>query len=99
MDCGGKLAFTRDNTMSLCKQLAENPKVEICATDENYNTMRICGTIKFGTTPETQKMVLEVMPSLAKSYSVGDGKLEVFYLDDGKAVCSSMTGDKKEFSL
>ena len=88
-----------DNTMSLCKQLAANPKVEICAVDEKFNTMRVCGTVKFATTPETQKMVLEVMPDLAKSYSVGDGKLEVFYLDEGKAVCSSMSGERKEFAL
>ena len=99
MECGGKLAFMTDNTMALCKQLAANPQVEICAIDENMNTLRICGTVKFATTPDTQKKVLEVMPSLANSYSVGDGKLEVFYLDEGKAVCSSMSGEKKELPL
>ncbi|MBQ7560495.1 MAG: pyridoxamine 5'-phosphate oxidase family protein [Synergistaceae bacterium] len=99
MECGGKLAFMTDNTMALCKQLAANPKVEITAIDENMNTLRISGTVKFATTPETQKKVLEVMPALAKSYSVGDGKLEVFYLDEGCATCSTMAGEKKELSL
>ncbi len=99
MECGGKVAFMTDNTMALCKQLAANPQVEICAIDEKFNTLRICGTVKFATTPETQKKVLEVMPDLAKSYSAGDGKLEVFYLDEGKAVCSSMAGEKQELSL
>ena len=99
MECGGKLAFMTDNTMSLCKQLAANPKIELTAIDKDCNTLRICGTVKFATTPETQKKVLEVMPALANSYSVGDGKLEVFYLDEGKAVCSSMSGEKKELPL
>ena len=63
------------------------------------NTLRVCGTVKFATTPETQKKVLEVMPALANSYSVGDGKLEVFCIDDGKAVFSSMAGGKKELPL
>ena len=99
MECGGKLAFMTDNTMSLYKQLTANPKVELCAIDENMNTLRICGTVKFATTPETQRMVLDVMPALAKSYSVGDGKLEVFYLDDGKAVCSTMSGERRELPL
>lgn len=99
MDCGGKLAFCTANTKPMCKQLAANPKVEIAAIDEQCNTLRICGTVKFATTPETQKKALEVMPDLAKMYSVGDGVFEIFYLDEGKAVCSTMAGESKELPL
>ncbi len=99
MECGGKLAFCTGNNKPVYKQLAANPKVEIAATDKDCNTLRITGTIKFATTPETQKKALEVMPSLSKIYSVGDGVFEIFYLDEGKAVCSTMGGEKKELSL
>ena len=99
MDCGGKLTFCTGNNKAMCRQLAANPKVEIAAVDENFNTLRICGTVKFATTPETQKKALEVMPSLGKIYSVGDGVFEIFYLDEGKAVCSTMTGESRELPL
>ncbi|MBQ3655030.1 MAG: pyridoxamine 5'-phosphate oxidase family protein [Synergistaceae bacterium] len=99
MDCGGKLAFCTGNNKPMCKQLAANPKVEISAVDDKCNTLRITGTVKFATTPETQKKALEVMPSLSKIYSVGDGKFEIFYLDEGKAVCSTMSGESKELPL
>lgn len=99
MECGGKLTFCTGNNKPVYKQLARNPKVEICAVDDKANTMRICGTVKFCTTPETQKKALEVMPSLSKIYSVGDGKFEIFCLNEGKAVCSSMAGEKKEYTL
>ena len=99
MECGGKIAFCTSNKKPVYKQLVANPKVEISCTDEKFNTLRITGTVKFATTPETQKKALEVMPSLSKMYSVGDGKFEIFYLDSGKAVCSTMTGESKELSL
>lgn len=99
MECGGKLAFCTGNDKPMCKQLAANPKVEIAAVDDKFNTLRITGTVKFATTPETQKKALEVMPSLSKIYSVGDGKFEIFYLDEGEAVCSSMAGERKELPL
>lgn len=99
MDCGGKLAFCTSNEKAMCKQMAANPKVEIAACDSDGNTLRICGKAVFATTPETQKKALEVMPSLGTMYAVGDGKFEIFYLDEAKAVCSTMSGEKKELSI
>ena len=99
MEHEGKLAFCTGNTKTVYKQLAANPKVQIAAVDKDYNTLRITGTIKFCTSPDTQKKALEVMPSLAKIYSVGDGKFEVFCLDEGKAVCSTMSGESKKLPL
>ncbi len=82
MDCGGKLAFCTSNQKNVCKQLAANPKVEISCVDAQGNTLRICGKAVFATSEETQRKALEVMPSLGNMYAVGDGKFEVFYLDD-----------------
>ncbi len=99
MECGGKLAFCTGNKKAMCKQLAWNPKVEICAYDGQGNTLRISGKAVFATSPETQQKALDTMPALANIYSVGDGVFEIFYLDGAKAVCSSMTGETKELPL
>ncbi|MBR1672733.1 MAG: pyridoxamine 5'-phosphate oxidase family protein [Fretibacterium sp.] len=99
MECGGKLAFCTSNEKPMYRQMKVNPKVEIAACDSQCNTLRICGKAVFATTPETQKKALEVMPDLGKMYSVGDGKFEIFYIDEGKAVCSSMTGESKELAI
>jgi uncharacterized pyridoxamine 5'-phosphate oxidase family protein len=99
MECGGKLAFCTGNKKAMCKQLAENPKVEICAYDGANNILRICGEAVFATTKETQQQALDVMPALANLYSVGDGVFEIFYLDKAKAVCASMSGETRELPL
>ena len=99
MDCGGKLAFCTSNQMDVCKQLAENPNVEISCIDSQCNTLRICGKAIFSTSEETQRKALEVMPSLSSSFSVGDGKFEIFYLDEAKAVCTSMSGETQVLEI
>lgn len=83
----------------MCKQLAANPKVEIACYDGNGNTLRISGKAVFATSPETQALALEVMPQLKNMYSVGDGLFEIYYLDDAKAVCSSMSGEVQELVI
>jgi len=95
MDHDGKLAFCTSNQKSMYKQLVANPKVEICCVDAKYNTLRICGKAVFCTTAETQRKALEIMPALANMYAVGDGKFEIFYLDNIQAVCQTMSGEKK----
>jgi uncharacterized pyridoxamine 5'-phosphate oxidase family protein len=99
MDCGGKLAFCTSNRKNMCKQLAANPKVEICCIDAECNTLRICGKAVFATTEETQRKALEVMPSLKDLYAVGDGKFEIFYLDEAQAVCSTLSGETQTLAL
>lgn len=99
MDYDGKLAFSTSNQKDMCKQLAANPNVEICCVDAEYNTLRISGKAVFCTTKETQQKALEVMPALGNIYSVGDGKFEIFYLDNAHAVCHTMSGEKRVLAV
>lgn len=99
MECGGKLAFMTDNRKSMYKQLVANPNVELCCYDGQGNTLRIRGKAVFSTSEETQKKALEVMPSLGGMYAVGDGIFEIYYFDEAKAVCSSMSGESQELPL
>lgn len=99
MEHEGKLAFCTANDKDMYRQLVANPKVEVCCYDGEGNTLRICGKAVFATTAETQQKALELMPALKTLYSAGDGVFEVYYLDEAKAVCSNVNGEKQELPL
>lgn len=99
MDHDGKLTFCTSNRKNMCKQLLANPKVELCCYDGAGNTLRICGKAVFATSEETQQKALDVMPALGNMYAVGDGKFELFYLDEAKAVCSNMSGKSQDLPI
>lgn len=98
MEWNGKLAFCTSNRKNMCKQLAANPKVELCAYD-GKNALRICGRAVFVTSPETQEKALETMPALKKLYSIGDGIFEIYCLEDATAICSDMLGNAQEVPM
>lgn len=99
MEYDGKLTFCTSNQKNMFKQLIFNPKVEICCIDQKFNTLRILGEAVFVTSKETQAKALEIMPSLSKMYSVGDGKFEIFSIDKAKVSCCSMSGKKVDVEL
>ncbi len=95
MEYEGKLAFCTSNDKPMFKQMKANPKVSFCSVDKEMKTLRVCGKVRFCTSPESQKKALEVMPALANMYKVGDGKFEIFCLEDAKAIVQSMSGEVK----
>lgn len=99
MEYDGKLTFCTSNQKEMYKQLAANPNVEICCTDQSYNTLRICGKVEFCTTEAAQQKALEAMPALSRLYSAGDGKFEIFYLVEGQAVYQTMSGEKQLLAI
>jgi uncharacterized pyridoxamine 5'-phosphate oxidase family protein len=99
MEYDGKLTFGTSNQKDMCKQLAANSKVEICCVAANYDTLRICGKVVFCTSEQSQRQALEVMPALGKMYAVGDGKFELFSLENAQAVCQTMSGEKKILTM
>ncbi|WP_101773386.1 pyridoxamine 5'-phosphate oxidase family protein [Peptostreptococcus faecalis] len=99
MDYNGKISFCTDNRKKMYAQMQKNPKVEVCAVDKNLNTLRITGTVEFITTEDSQKKALEVMPDLANLYSVGDGKFEIFCINNPVLKCYEMSGKKVDVEL
>jgi uncharacterized pyridoxamine 5'-phosphate oxidase family protein len=99
MEYDGKLTFCTANQKDMYQQLAANPNAEICCVDANYNTLRVYGKAVFCTTEETQRKALEVMPALGKMYAVGDGKFEIFCLDNAQAVCQTMSGERQILTI
>lgn len=95
MEWEGKLAFCTSNQKEMYKQLVANPKVEFSCIDAGYSTLRLSGKAVFCTAEASQRKALEAMPTLSNRYAVGDGKFEIFYLDNAKAVVMTMTGEKR----
>lgn len=97
MEYDGGLAFYSDKRKGMYKQMQINPKVEICALDSKFNTLRIVAKAKFITSEEAQKAAFEVMPALAKmGYAVGDGIFEIYTLEDASFTCKTMMGKDVE---
>lgn len=74
----------------VAKQLAANPKVEICAFHKG-TWVRIAAEAVYDERIEAQESMLEAYPSLQKMYKAGDGNTAVYYLKDATAVFSSFT--------
>ena len=55
MEYNGGLAFYSDKRKNMYKQLMKNPKMEICALDEKFNTLRIKCEAEFITSEDSQK--------------------------------------------
>jgi uncharacterized pyridoxamine 5'-phosphate oxidase family protein len=87
----GKLYIQTGKKKSFTKQIAENPKVEICAMHDG-NWLRVAATLVDGNTTEAQTSMLESYPELAGMYKVNDGNNIVFYLKDVTATFYSFSG-------
>ena len=99
MEYDGKLMFSTSNQKAMYRQLIANPKVEIACYDGAGKTLRISGKAVFATSDATQAQALELMPMLKNMYSVGDGLLEIYYLEEAKAICVDMSGNSQEWTI
>ncbi len=79
---------------NVAKQIAANPKVEICAFD-GKKWLRLAGELVADEDIEAQKSMLAAYPSLQKMYQPGDGNTVVYYVKNAKATFSSFgTADR-----
>jgi len=99
MEFEGKLWFCTNNQKNVYKQLKANPYFEVSTTSPDRKWIRLMGKAVFNSTPEAKAKALEVMPALAKMYSVEDSIFEVFYVEDGEATFYSMTGEPETIKL
>lgn len=85
----GKLYIQTGHIKNVAKQIAVNPKVEICAFDGKTQWVRISATLVEDTRLEPKIAMLDSYPSLKSMYSAEDGNTAVFYLKDAVATFSS----------
>lgn len=94
----GKTYICTNNTKKCFRQMAANPKVELCAAKGN-EWIRIAGEAVADPRPEARRYMLEQVPMLKDMYRVDDGIFEVLYLRDATATIESMAGASETFKL
>jgi uncharacterized pyridoxamine 5'-phosphate oxidase family protein len=86
-----KLYIQTGKIKNVAKQIALNPKVEICACN-GTEWIRVAATLVEDERLEAQQSLLDAYPSLEGRYKAGDGNNQVYYLKDAEAVFSSFAG-------
>lgn len=86
----GKLYIQTGKIKSVSKQLAQNPKAEICAF-KGGKWIRVAGELVEDDRREAKVSMLEAYPNLKKMYSPDDGNTQVLYFKNAVATISSYT--------
>lgn len=86
----GRLYIQTGHVKPVARQIASNPKVEICAFN-GKEWIRVSGTLVEDPRTEAKKAMLDAYPSLRAMYDENDGNTAVYYLKDAVATISSFT--------
>lgn len=86
----GKLYIQTGKVKSVSRQLAANPKAEICAF-HNGTWLRIAGELVEDDRVEAKKSMLDAYPNLRNMYDENDGNTQVLYFRSAEATFSSFT--------
>ncbi|MDR1421791.1 MAG: pyridoxamine 5'-phosphate oxidase family protein [Coriobacteriales bacterium] len=91
----GKLYIQTGLSKEVSKQIAANPRVEICAFVEGV-WVRLAGTLVDDSSIEAQTHMLEAYPTLRDRYAAGDGNNQVLYFTDATATFSSFASPEQK---
>lgn len=86
----GKLYIQTGKVKSVSRQLAANPKAEICAFHKG-TWLRIAGELVEDDRVEARKSMLDAYPNLRNMYNENDGNTQVLYFRNAEATFSSFT--------
>lgn len=86
----GKLYIQTGKVKPVSKQLAANPKAEICAFKEGV-WLRLAGELVEDDRVEAKKSMLDEYSNLRAMYDENDGNTQVLYFKNGVATFSSFT--------
>ena len=86
----GKLYIQTGKVKDVSKQMAVNPKVEICAFNGD-EWIRVAATVVDDPRLEAKESMLEAYPSLKGRYSATDDNMQVLYLTNVTATISAFT--------
>ena len=86
----GKLYIQTGKIKPVSKQLAANPKAEICAF-KGGQWIRVAGKLINDDRLEAKESMLEAYPNLKNMYDAKDDNTQVLYFEDGEATFSSFT--------
>ena len=86
----GKLYIQTGKIKPVSRQLAANPKAEICAFHKGM-WLRVAGELVEDDRVEARKSMLDAYPSLRKMYDENDGNTQVLFFRNATATFSSFT--------
>jgi uncharacterized pyridoxamine 5'-phosphate oxidase family protein len=93
-----KLYIQTGKVKPCSKQLAANPKAEICAFHEGV-WLRVAGELVEDDRVEARKSMLDAYPNLRAMYDENDGNTQVFYFKNAVATFSSFTAAPETYEL
>jgi len=88
----GKLYIQTGKVKPTSKQLAVNPKAELCAFKDGKWIRVACELIEDDRF-EAKKSMLDAYPELRNMYDENDGNTQVFYMTNATAIISSFGGE------
>ncbi len=86
----GRLYIQTGLKKDVARQLASNPRAELCAFTEG-SWIRVSANLVLDDDREARKHMLDAYPSLRAMYNEDDGNTAVYYLKDARATISSFT--------
>jgi len=93
-----KLYIQTGKVKDVSKQLAANPKAEICGF-KGGRWLRVAGELIEDDRREARAAMLDKYPSLRKMYSEDDGNTQVLYFRNATATFSSFTAAPETLEL
>ena len=94
----GKLYIQTGKSKPVSRQLAANPKAEICAFHEG-KWVRIAGELVEDDRVEAKKSMLDAYPNLRDRYDENDSNTQVLYFRNVTATFSSFTSEPETITF
>ncbi len=94
----GRLYIQTGKVKAVSRQLAANPKAEICAFHDG-KWLRVAGELINDDRREPKAAMLDKMPSLKAMYSADDDNTQVLYFSNATATFSSFGGAPETFAI
>ena len=93
-----KLYIQTGKLKAVSRQLAINPKAEICAFKDG-KWIRISGELIEDDNREVKTLMLDKMPVLRHMYNEDDGNMQMLYFKKAKVVFTSFGSAPEEFEI
>lgn len=94
----GKLYIQTGKIKNVSRQLAANPKAELCAFKDGV-WLRVACELVEDDRLEPKKSMLDAYPNLRGMYDENDGNTQVLYLKDAVVTFSSFGGEPETYSF
>lgn len=90
----GKLYIQTGKVKEVSKQMAANPKIEICAFKDG-EWLRVAAEVESDERICAKQYSLDQYPQLKERYSAEDGNTQVLFLKNATATFESFAGEKR----